>query len=66
MYDENNIFAKIIRGEIPCEKFYEDDGVLFFNDINPIAKIHILGIPKSPNIDLVKCLKMNQLAQILY
>ena len=47
MYDENNIFAKIIRGEIPCEKIYEDKDVLFFKDINPIAKIHVLGIPKS-------------------
>ena len=47
MYDENNIFAKIIRGEIPCDKVYEDDDVLFFKDINPIAKVHILGIPKS-------------------
>ncbi len=46
MYDENNIFAKIIRGEIPCEKFYEDKTVLFFKDINPVAKIHVLGIPK--------------------
>ena len=47
MYDENNIFAKIIRGEIPCDKVYEDDDVLFFKDINPIAKVHVLGIPKS-------------------
>ena len=46
MYDENNIFAKIIRKEIPCEKIYEDEKVLFFKDINPQAKIHILGIPK--------------------
>ena len=51
MYDENNIFAKIIRGEIPCEKIYEDEEVLFFNDINPIAKIHVLGIPKTPSTD---------------
>ena len=51
MYDENNIFAKIIRGEIPCEKIYEDNDVLFFKDINPIAKIHVLGIPKSQCID---------------
>ncbi len=49
MYDENNIFAKILRGEIPCDKVYEDDNVLFFYDINPLAKIHVLGIPK------VKC-----------
>ena len=48
MYEENNIFAKIIRGEIPCEKIYEDDNVFFFNDINPVAKIHVLGVPKTP------------------
>ena len=51
MYDENNIFAKIIRGEIPCDKVYEDDNVLFFKDINPIAKIHDLGIPQSQCVD---------------
>ena len=50
MYDDNNIFAKIIRSEMPCDKVYEDDNVLFFHDINPIAKIHILGIPK------IKCI----------
>ena len=52
MYDENNIFAKIIKGEIPCEKVYEDDNVLFFKDINPIAHTHVLGVPKVPCIDL--------------
>ena len=46
MYDENNIFAKILRKEIPCDKVYEDEFSLFFNDINPQAKIHVLGIPK--------------------
>tara|TARA_B100001027_G_C16260109_1_gene328958 strand:+ start:289 stop:639 length:351 start_codon:yes stop_codon:yes gene_type:complete len=46
MYDENNIFAKILRKEIPCDKVYEDEYSLFFNDINPQAKIHVLGIPK--------------------
>ncbi len=46
MYDENNIFAKILRKEIPCDKVYEDEFSLFFNDINPKAKIHVLGIPK--------------------
>jgi diadenosine tetraphosphate (Ap4A) HIT family hydrolase len=51
MYDVNNIFAKIIRGEIHCDKVYEDDGVLFFKDIKPIAKVHVLGIPKSQCID---------------
>ena len=48
MYDENNIFAKILRKEIPCDKIYEDEHSLFFKDINPQAKIHILGIPKFP------------------
>ena len=41
-------FAKILRKEIPCDKVYEDEFSLFFNDINPQAKIHILGIPKFP------------------
>ena len=42
MYDKNNIFAKIISKEIPCDLVYEDDKVMFFNDINPQAKVHIL------------------------
>ena len=46
MYEKNNIFAKILRGEIPCDAVYEDEQVLFINDINPVAKVHILGIPK--------------------
>ena len=48
MYDEKNIFAKILRKEIPCDKVHEDEFSLFFNDINPQAKIHVLGIPKFP------------------
>ena len=59
MYDENNIFAKIIRGEIPCDKVYEDEEVLFFNDINPIAKFHVLGIPKSLCIDFSDFISKN-------
>ena len=51
MYDDNNIFAKIIRKEIPCNPIYEDEKVLFFYDINPKAKIHFLGIPKIPVTD---------------
>ena len=51
MYDQNNIFAKIIRNEIPCDKILEDDQVLFFYDINPQAKVHILGIPKKKVVD---------------
>ena len=51
-YDENNIFAKILRGEIPCKKIYEDEFVLSFHDINPQKKIHALVIPKGKYIDL--------------
>ena len=51
-YDRNNIFAKILRGEIPCKKIYEDDYVLSFYDINPQKKIHALVIPKGKYIDL--------------
>lgn len=46
MYDDQNIFAKIIRGEIPAEKVYEDEHVLAFHDIAPAAPVHILVIPK--------------------
>ena len=52
IYDENNIFAKILRGEIPCKKIYEDDFVLSFYDINPQKKIHALVIPKGKYTDL--------------
>ncbi|MEJ2025930.1 MAG: histidine triad nucleotide-binding protein [Limibacillus sp.] len=45
-YDPQNIFAKILRGEIPCDKVYEDEHVLAFNDINPQTPTHVLVIPK--------------------
>lgn len=45
-YDPNNIFAKILRGEIPCKKIYEDDRVLAFPDIAPAAPVHVLVVPK--------------------
>ena len=51
-YDTNNIFAKILRGEIPCKKIYESDHALAFKDINPQAKIHILVIPKGPYVNM--------------
>ena len=51
-YDDNNIFAKILRGEIPCNKIYEDNFVLSFHDINPQKKVHALVIPKGKYIDL--------------
>ena len=51
-YDKNNIFAKILRGEIPCKKIYEDEFVLAFHDVNPQKKIHALVIPKGEYINL--------------
>ena len=45
-YDRNNIFARILRGEIPCDKVYEDAHVLAFRDIRPQAQTHVLVIPK--------------------
>ncbi len=51
-YDENNIFAKILRGEIPNDTVYEDDYVLAFNDIAPQAPVHILVIPKGAYISV--------------
>tara|TARA_B100000963_G_scaffold288936_1_gene258294 strand:+ start:2096 stop:2452 length:357 start_codon:yes stop_codon:yes gene_type:complete len=51
-YNKNNIFAKILKGEIPCKKIYENDHVLAFHDINPQKKIHALVIPKGEYVDL--------------
>ena len=51
-YDDDNIFAKILKGEIPCKKIYENDFVLSFHDINPQKKIHALVIPKGAYINL--------------
>ncbi len=45
-YDRNNVFARILRGEIPCSKVYEDQYVFAFRDINPQSPTHILVIPK--------------------
>jgi histidine triad (HIT) family protein len=49
-YDDNNIFARILRGELPSSKVYEDEHVLAFNDIHPLAPTHILVIPKGPYV----------------
>ncbi len=51
-YDKENTFAKILNGEIPCDKVFENDYVLSFKDINPKAKTHLLIIPKEPFIDI--------------
>ena len=52
-YDDNNIFAKILRGEIPCKKIYEDAHALAFHDISPQAPVHALVIPKGRYCSLV-------------
>ena len=46
-YDESNVFAKVLRGELPSNKVYEDEWALAFHDINPQAPVHILVIPKN-------------------
>ena len=51
-YNKNNIFAKILRGEIPCKKIYEDEFVLAFHDINPQKKVHALIITKGAYVNL--------------
>lgn len=49
-YDDQNVFAKILRGEIPNRTVYEDEWVLAFHDINPQAPVHVLVIPKGPYV----------------
>ncbi len=51
LYDENNVFAKIIRKELACEYVYEDENNIAFKDIAPVAPLHILIIPKGKYID---------------
>ena len=52
-YDPSNIFARILRKEIPCKAVYEDEHVLAFHDINPQAPVHVLVIPKGAYVHLV-------------
>ena len=51
-YDDSNIFARILRGEIPSKKVYEDDHVLAFHDINPQTAVHVLVIPKGAYVSM--------------
>lgn len=51
-YDRDNVFAKILRGEIPCNKVYEDEHVLAFHDINPQTPVHVLVVPKGAYVSL--------------
>lgn len=51
-YDDQNVFARILRGEVPCRKVHEDTHVLAFHDINPQAPVHVLVIPKRKYVSL--------------
>ena len=51
-YDPDNVFAKILRGELPCDQVYEDDHALAFRDINPQAPVHVLVIPKGAYVSM--------------
>ena len=57
---ETTIFSKIINGEIPCEKLYEDDHCIAFNDIEAKAPVHFLVIPKKPIVSLLECVEQDQ------
>lgn len=52
-YDDTNIFARIIRGELPCTEVYQDDAVLAFMDISPVTAGHVLVLPKAPSRNLL-------------
>ena len=51
-YDQSNVFARILRGELPCKRAYEDDHALAFHDINPLAPVHVLVISKRDYVSL--------------
>jgi diadenosine tetraphosphate (Ap4A) HIT family hydrolase len=51
-YDDNNVFARILRGELPCKRVYEDEYALAFHDINPQAPVHVLVIPKTRHVSV--------------
>src|SRR3712207_3332526 len=51
-YDRSNVFARILRGELPCKKVYEDEWALAFHDINPLAPVHVLVIPKGEYVSM--------------
>lgn len=53
-YDPNNVFARILRGELPCNKVYGDEHALAFHDIAPQAPVHVLVIPKGAYVSLVE------------
>ena len=65
-YDKNNIFAKILKGEIPCDKVYEDEKVFAFKDINPKAPVHILVVPKAEYVSFDDFMEKASDSEIAY
>lgn len=63
-YDSNNIFAKILRGELPCIKVYEDEETLAFMDLMPQADGHVLIVPKEPAVTLLELSEQGAMAAI--
>ncbi|MGH6944135.1 MAG: histidine triad nucleotide-binding protein [Geminicoccaceae bacterium] len=51
-YDPSNVFARVLRGELPCKRVYEDEHALAFHDINPLAPVHVLVIPKGAYVSM--------------
>ena len=63
-YDDNNIFAKILRGELPCDRVHETEFALAFRDINPQAPVHVLVIPRGPYCSMDDFTKSASAAEI--
>ena len=53
LYDRTNVFARILRGEAPCTKVYEDEFAFVFNDLHPKTRVHVLAIPKGEYVSLI-------------
>ena len=64
LYDKDNVFAKILRSEIPCKKISENDSALAFSDINPQAPIHILVIPKKSYVNFYDFTKNAEIIEL--
>ncbi|MGI9419358.1 MAG: histidine triad nucleotide-binding protein [Geminicoccaceae bacterium] len=63
-YDETNVFAKILRGDLPCNKIHENDHALAFHDINPMTPVHALVIPKGAYVSMDDFTKNASAAEI--
>jgi len=64
IYDQNNIFARILRGEIPCVRLYEDENIISFMDVMPQSRGHLLVVPRAPSRNLLDAQPENLAATI--